>query len=128
METSKLLDNQHDDEIKKINFHLDVGQGRSEAIMSYVQILDHRDQQEKHDDLYKFTAITGHQGPLSQDENYKCSKYHVMVEWETGEITEQPLSLIAMDDPVTCATYAKKHNLLHLDGWKRHKHIAKNQK
>ena len=41
-----------------------------------------------------------------------------MVEWETGEITEEPLSLIAGDDPVTCDIYAKKHDLLHLDGWK----------
>ena len=36
--------------------------------------------------------------------------------------------MIAADDPVTCAEYAKKHGLLHLDGWKRLKHIAKNQK
>ena len=97
--------------------------------MSYVQILDHLDHQEQQEDLYKFTAITGHQGPLSpQDEIYKGSKYNVMVEWETGEITEEPLSLIVVDDPVTCAEYAKKHDLLHLDGWKRLKHIAKNQK
>ena len=97
--------------------------------MSYVQILDHLDQQEQQEELYKFRAITGHQGPLSpQDESYKGSKYNVMVEWETGETTEEPLSLIAADDPVTCAEYAKKHNLLHLDGWKRLKHIAKNQK
>ena len=73
--------------------------------MSYVQILDHLDQQEQHDDLYKFRAVTSHQGPLSpQDENYKGSKYNVMVEWEKGEITEEPLSLIATDDPITCAT------------------------
>ena len=97
--------------------------------MSYVQILDHLDHQEQQEDLYKFRAITGHQGPLlPQDENYKGSKYNVMVEWETGEITDEPLSLIAADDPVTCAEYAKKHDLLHLDGWKRLKHIAKNQK
>ena len=38
IETSKLLDDQHDNAIDKINFHLDVGQGRTEAIMSYVQI------------------------------------------------------------------------------------------
>ena len=129
IETSKLLDDQHDNAIDKINFHLDVGQGRAEAIMSYVQILDHLDQQEQQEDLSKFRAITGHQGPLSpQDENYKGSKYNVMVEWETGEITDEPLSLIAADDPVTCTEYAKKHDLLHLDGWKRLKHIAKNQK
>ena len=90
IETSKHLDDQHDNVIEKINFHLDVGQGRAEAIMSYVQILDHLDHQEQHEDLYKFRAITGHQGLLSpQDENYKGSKYNVMVEWETGEITEE---------------------------------------
>ena len=36
--------------------------------------------------------------------------------------------MLAADDPVTCAIYAKKHGLLHLDGQKRLKHIAKNQK
>ena len=51
IETSKLLDDQHDNAIDKINFHLDVGQGRAEAIMSYVQILDHLDQQEQQEDL-----------------------------------------------------------------------------
>ena len=37
-----------------------------------------------------------------------------MVEWEIREIREEPLSIIAQDDPVTCAAYAKQHNLLHL--------------
>ena len=88
--------------------------------MSYVQILDHLDHQGQQEDLYKFRAITGHQGPLSpQDENYKGSKYNVMVEWETGEKTDELLFLIAADDPVTCAEYAKRHDLLHLDGCKR---------
>ena len=129
IETSKLLDDQYDNAIDTINFHLDVGQGRAEAIMSYVQILDHLDHQEQQEDLYKFRAITGHQGPLSpQDENYKGSKYSVMVEWETGEITDEPLSLIAADNPVTCAEYAQKHDFLHFDGWKSLKHIVKNQK
>ena len=51
-----------------------------------------------------------------------------MIEWETGEITAEPLSIIAADDPVTCAIYAKQHNLLEFDGWKRFKGIAKRQK
>ena len=51
-----------------------------------------------------------------------------MVEWETGEITEEPLSIIAHDDPVTCAAYAKEHNLLHLPKWNKLKLIAKHQK
>ena len=49
-----------------------------------------------------------------------------MNEWETGEITEEPLSIIAQDDPVSCAAYAKEHNLLHLP-WNKLKHIAKHQ-
>ena len=51
-----------------------------------------------------------------------------MVEWETGEKTEEPLSIIAADDPFTCAAYAKKHNLLNLPGWKRFRNIARNEK
>ena len=54
----------------------------------------------------------------------KGSLYNVMVKWET---TEEPLSIIAADDPVTCAAYTKKHNLLHLPGWRKFKNIARNQ-
>ena len=35
------------------------------------------------------------------DPDWKGSKYIVQVEWETGEITFEPLSGIAVDDPVT---------------------------
>ena len=35
-----------------------------------------------------------------------------MIEWETGEITSEPLKIIAADDPVTCAIYSKNNNLL----------------
>jgi len=41
-----------------------------------------------------------------------------MIEWENGEITSEPLTLIAADNPVTCAIYAKENGLLDLDGWK----------
>ena len=50
-----------------------------------------------------------------------------MDESETGEITQEPLSIIAQDDPVTCALYTKEHNLLHLPQWNKLKHIAINQ-
>ena len=57
--------------------------------------------------FFKFRAIIGHQGPLlASDPDWKGSKYNVQVEWETGEITFEPLSIIAADDPVTCAAYA----------------------
>jgi len=31
-----------------------------------------------------------------------------MIKWENGEITLEFLTIIATDDPVTCAIYAKK--------------------
>ena len=93
-------------------------------------LLNHleKDNQE-YDSLYKFRAITNHHRPLQRsDPNYNGSFYNVMVEWETGKITEEPLSIIAQNDPVTCAAYAKEHILLHLCEWNKLKHIAKHQK
>ena len=58
----------------------------------------------------------------------KDSKYNVQVEWETGEVTFEPLSVIAADDPVTCAAYAKQHDLLALEGWCRFRNLAKRDK
>ena len=51
-----------------------------------------------------------------------------MVEWETGELAEEPFSIIAKYDPETCAVYAKEHDLLHPPEWNKLKHVAKHQK
>ena len=112
-----------------IYFLLDVGQGRSQPIISYHQVLNYLEKENQEDDsLYKFRAITDHHGPLKKsDPNYNSSLYNVVVEWETVEITEEPLSIIAQDDHVTCTAYAKEHNLWHLPEWNKLKHIAKYQ-
>ena len=58
------------------------------------------------------------QGPLkATDPDCKGCKYNVQVEWETGEVMLGPLSVIPADDPVTCAIYAKQHDLFALEGW-----------
>ena len=81
---------------------------------------------EINDDLFKFRALIGHQGPLKPtDPNWKGCKFNVHVEWETGEKTYEPLSILAADDPVTCATYAKENDLLHIEGWKRFRNLSK---
>ena len=59
------------------------------------------------------------------DLDWKGSKYNVHLEWETGEVTFELLSVIAADDPVTCAAYAKLHDLLALEGWCRFRSLAK---
>ena len=52
----------------------------------------------------------------------------MLVEWETGETSYEPLNIIGDDDPVTCAAYAKANGLLNTPGWKRFKQIAKGDK
>ena len=54
--------------------------------------------------------------------------YNIMFEWETGEVTAQPLVIIAANDPVTYAIYAKDNNLLDTPGWKQFKRLAKRAK
>ena len=130
MEASEKLDADQNPVVDNINFLLNVGQGRSQAIISYSQVLNYLEKASQEDDsLYKFRAITNHHGPLKKsDPNYNHSLYNIMVEWETGEITEEPVSMIAQNDPVTCAAFAKEHNLLHLPEWNKLRHIAKHQK
>ena len=102
--------------------------------MSYSQLVDQQEaaaneENEINDDLYKFRALIGHQGPLKATyPNWQGCKYSVLVEWETGEKTYEPLSVLAEDDPVTCATYFKENDFLHNDGWKMFRHIAKRDK
>ena len=111
-----------------VKFKVSVGD-KYEDIMTYDQVISKIEQELDGDVVWQFKRIIGHEGPLSKsDPNYKNSSYNVMVEWENGEISREPLSVIAADDPVTCAIYARDNNLLDLDGWKRFKRLASQQK
>ena len=65
---------------------------------------------------------------LASAPDWKGSKYNVQVEWETGEITFEPFSIIAADDPVTCAAYAKENDILALERWHRFRNLAMKDK
>ena len=131
---AKIIDiDDHGQHLEDIKFKLKISKDQAEEIMSYNQLMDYiqkgTDAEEDPDSLFKFRDIVAHQGPLeSTDPNHKGSKYNVMVEWESGEITYEPLALISKDDPITCAVYAKKHDLLDTTGWKHLKRYAKTSK
>ena len=129
IEISQMLDEDQNAMVDNINFLLDVGQGRSQEIISYNQVLNYHEKENQDDEtLYKFRAITDHHGLLKKDDpNCNGTLYNVMIEWETGEIIEEPLSIIAKVDPATCAAYAKEHNL-HISEWNKLKHIANHRK
>ena len=52
---------------------------------------------------------------------------NVMLEWETSEVTSEPLSIIKADNPVTCALYSANNNMIEKERWKQFKSIAKRQ-
>ena len=82
--------------VQKLRFILGIGNGKLEEIISYNQLVDHleaaaNDDNEISDDLFKFRALIGHQGPLKPTgPNWKGCKYNVLVDWETGEKTYEP--------------------------------------
>jgi hypothetical protein len=79
--------------------------------------------------LWTFKSVNGHQGPLtSKHPDYKGSSYNVLVQWEDGTETYEPLDIMIKYDSVTLAKYASKNDLLSTPGWKRLNRKAKNQK
>ena len=92
----EIIDQDNGQRVENINFILDIGNGKVEELISYSQLLEHLENAQDHDmgmdqELYRFRAIIGHQGPLlASDPDWKGSKYNVQVEWETGEITLNP--------------------------------------
>ena len=131
---AKIIDiDDHGPPLEDMKFKLKINKDQAEEIMSYNQLMDYiqkgTDGEEDLDLLFKFKDILAHQGPLeSTDPNHKGSKYNVMVEWEPGEVTYEPLTLISKKDPINCAVYAKKCDLLDKTGWnhpKRHAKISK---
>ena len=118
--------NNHPDRIK---FRCAINDEQFEEIISYNEILHMIEKDETEEGLWRFKSITGHQGPLSKsDKAYNGSRFNVLVHWENGESTYEPLHIIAADDPISCAIYAKENNLLEEEGWKRFKRLAKRQK
>ena len=110
-------------------FRVSINNEQYEDIMAYNEVMAHLEADEQNPIVWRFKRITSHQGPLRpEDPAYKGSSYNVMIEWENGETTAEPLTIIGADDPVSCAIYARNNNLLDKPGWKRFKHIAKRQK
>ena len=96
-------------------------------LISYNQLMeyleDKTDTGPLEDGFYRFKCIKDHKGPYtSSDPEYNGSSYNLLIEWEPGEQTWEPLSNIIASDPYTSAVYAKEHNLLNTPGWKKSKY------
>jgi len=113
-----------------VKFKCSVNDDSYEEIISYNKLMDFiQKNAENNEILWRFKRIVGHQGPLRQgDPHYAGSSYNVQVKWENGEITYEPLEVIAADDPITCAVYARDNDLLEQPGWKCFNRLARREK
>jgi hypothetical protein len=104
----------------RIKFRISVNEDKAEEIITYNKMLEYITKDEDSDIQWKFRRIVSHE--------YKGSQCNVLIECVNGEITSEPLKVIAADDPVTCAIYACDNDLVNQPGWKRFKQIAKQEK
>ena len=80
------------------SYILGIGNGKLEEIISYNQLMDHLEaaaygDNEISDDMFKFRALIGHEGHLKPtDPNWKGWKFNVLLDWETGEKTNERCS------------------------------------
>ena len=111
--------------VENFSYILGIGNGKLDKITSCNQLVEN----ETNYVLYKFRALSGHQGPLkATDLILNGCKYTIYVEWEIGEKTYKPLSALAADNPVTYDTKAKENNLLPIEGCQWFKNLAKRDK
>ena len=105
-----------------------------EEVIGYTELCDaveeqHEQEMDNPEKFWTYKEILNHQGPLTKtDSQWKGSIYNILLKWEDGSETWEPLNIILKDDPVTCANYALKNDLLHTHGWTTLRKYAKNKK
>ena len=103
----------------RIKFKLSINGDKFEDLMAYNEVMHRIESENTSKTYWKFRRIVSAQGPLKpKDKEYKGCSWNVLVEWENGETTAEPLNVFGADDPLSCTIYAKEKNLIHLDGWK----------
>jgi hypothetical protein len=74
-------------------FRISVNEDEYEEIITYNELMDFTKKNQENDAIvWRFRCIMGHRGPLLwHDKDYNGSRFNMLVEWENGEITTEPL-------------------------------------
>ena len=96
--------------------------GRYEDVVAYNQIMDHIEQDDGFEGQWKFRRILDWCYAKPGDTRYKDSRRNVLIEWETGEKSWEPVRTkdgrgLLYDDPVSLAIFAREKGLLGKPGW-----------
>ena len=96
---------------ERIKFECEVGDKKFQEIVDYNDMCSFIEEQlQEEDGTWRFRRITGHTIPRRKNETIK-----VLIEWESGEITLEPVYNIGKADPWVLAEYAQKNGLV--DRW-----------
>ena len=109
---------------QQIKFLLAMGDGELEELIEYNRLCDLITEQMQPTSagdvkLQTFKGVLDHQGPLKRhDPKYKRSPWNVLIDWDDGTQTWEPLNLMGKYDEITIAKYAQGNDLLNKPGWK----------
>jgi hypothetical protein len=98
-----------EDNPTRIKFRVSVNEDKAEEIITNNKMLEYITNDEESDIQWKFRCIVSHE--------YKGSRCNLLIKWEGGEIISEPLKIVAADDPVSCAIYARENDLPDKPGW-----------
>ena len=94
------------------NFVIELMDG-SKHLVEYNFLIDkYNATLDESDQLYTFSSLLNHRK--------KKGRWEVLINWDVvgSPATWEPLKYMRDADPITCAQYAKDHNLISLPGWK----------
>ncbi len=89
--------------------------------MTYNEILEKMDtenNEQDNDQMLMFRSVLDHR------KNAK-GRYEVLIDWEDGDTTWEPLTWMVKQDPITLAMYGLENDLLDTKQWRRLKRHAK---
>ena len=98
----EVIEEAEGERVQNLSYILGIGNCKLDEIISYNQPVDYleapaSEDDEISDDMFKVRALIGQQRPLKPtDPNWMGSMFNVLVEWETGEKTYEPLSALQM--------------------------------
>ena len=110
----------------RVRYKARIGESKFEELIEYNDLMEMIEEQKPNDDgTWRFRKIMAHRKPKNKKDTWK-----VLVEWESGERSWEPIKNIFSGDRYILAEYARDHGLL--DKWDspkmKIKKAAKNSK
>ena len=102
---------QLDSDPQRVKFKAKIGGSNFEELIEYNDLMELIEEQKEYDvGTWRFREILDHRAPKNKKEKWK-----VLIEWESGERSWEPITNIYAGDKYMLAEYARDHDLI--DKW-----------